>query len=582
MSKPYDIDIDKRLKYLEQANFYKMMALDLSRELGEFHSSISQLKDPGTIFENCQVRARRIIGFKQISFFLVNEDDSEFYPYSFYPDSGKDFFKQEIEVLVEDGTFSRAVFEKRPVTAYSTDFNQQMLLHVLATSSRVRGMFAGVLEKKSKHIQEASFELFSILMTHCANALESWELYHQLRESNDRLKEKVNQLFQSEACLKEEIVEHKKTETALEASEKQYRLLAETAREMILVISKENKISYANPSALATCGYEKQEMIDLPVSELIEDAVPLIAHSPGADHLPETTYMKSKHGRMIPTEINIVPITNKKGISGYLVIGRDISARLQAEQNQKDLEIKLWQTQKMESIGLLASGIAHDFNNILGVIANYTSLSISRTDPDDSICDYLHKVRKATDRAIRLARNLYTIGRNDEHHKAEINIVSTIRDTVDLLATSLGKQVNLETCFSLSRLFVLAEETRIQQVLMNLISNAGYELAGKGTIRVCADRVTFHKKNALSMMDLTPGDYIKISVIDDGPGMDSTVLQRIFEPYFSTKTGKDNSGLGLAVVHGIVKNYKGGIDVESRPGKGTGFHIYLPEFKPGL
>ncbi|MFH2093913.1 MAG: ATP-binding protein [Pseudomonadota bacterium] len=581
MNKPNDIDLDKRLEYLEQANFFKMMALDLARELGEFNSSISQLKDPGAIFENCQTRARQMIGFKQIAFFLVSEEDSGFYPYCCYPDTDKEVIEQEIDVLVEDGTFSRAVLEKIPVTAYSKDSDQQLLLHVLATASRVRGMFVGVLEKNSKHIQEAAFEIFSILMAHCANALESYELYSQLKASNIQLQKKVNQLSQSQSCLKDEILEHEKTEAALEASERQYRLLAETAREMILVVSEQKKITYANPAALTTCGYEQAGMKDLSIIELIDKFDTIFAENLLKDQPVQTAHILSASGDRIPLEITIVPIFHENKMSGYLLIGRDISSRLKAEQDRKDLETKLWQARKMESIGLLASGIAHDFNNILSVIVNYTTLSIVRIHKDDPAFGYLQNVQKASERAVLLARKLYTIGRNDDHQTIEINVVSTIKDTVDLLKSSLGNKIALKTRFQLDKLTILAEETRIQQVLMNLITNAVHAMGNcSGTITVSAFQVSVSKATPLSVLDLLPGSYIKISVSDDGPGIEVGVLQQIFEPYFSTKIGKDNSGLGLSVVHGVVKNYKGGIDIDTQQGVGTAFHIYLPEFKP--
>ena len=271
MNKPYEIDLEKRLAYLEQANRFKMMTLELTKELGEFNSSINKLKDPSVIFEQCKDRAERIIDFKQIAFLLVNEDDADFNMYKCYPENGREQLEHELDVFIEDGTFSRAVLEKKTVTAYSKDFDNQLLLHVLATASRVRGMFVGVLEKNTKQVEEASFEIFSILMAHCANAIESFELYHQLKQSNTTLKEKVKLLSISEACLKEEIEDHKKTEAALESSEKQYRRLAEAAAELIFTITKDGKILYLNASALKTSGFSKQVMIKKNINDIIKN-----------------------------------------------------------------------------------------------------------------------------------------------------------------------------------------------------------------------------------------------------------------------------------------------------------------------
>lgn len=577
MNKPYEIDLEERLAYFEQANRFKMMALDLARELGDFHSSINKVEDPGVIFDMCRDRVLQIIGFRQMAFFIVNEDDSDFHLYRCYPVTDKNTIKKELSVLIEDGTFSRAVQEKSPVTAYSEDFNYQLLLHSLATPSRVRGMFVGVLDKKSKHIQEASFEIFSIVMAHCANALESYELYNRLKESNINLQEKVNQLSDSESCLKDEVREHEKTEAALKSSEELYRLLAETANELIIMISDNGQILYLNACALQASGYSKKGLMNRNIRELIDNFNDIMA-----DHHQLYTnihaLLTSKSGDKISLEVNIAPLSNGDAAKGILIVGRDISDRLQEEKEKKHLKEKLWQAQKMKSIGLLASGIAHDFNNILNIIVNYTSLSITDLPEDSPVCGYLGKVETASNRAIQLARKLYTIGRNDDHKKALINIRLTIIETVDLLTSSLGKLIEIKTDFGKDNLIVLAEETRIQQILMNLITNAAHSMADEtGTIVVSASQTDIHDETLLSHLDLAQGNYIKLIVTDDGPGIGSENLQRVFDPYFSTKKGKDNSGLGLAVVHGIVKNYNGAIDVQTQKSKGTSFYVYLPE-----
>ncbi|NOX34630.1 MAG: PAS domain S-box protein [Deltaproteobacteria bacterium] len=578
MNKLNEIDMEKRLAYLEQANLFKMMALDLTKELGEFNSSINRLENPGIVFEKCNARARQIVGFKQIAFFLVDEDNSDFHLTRCYPETGKDKIEKEIDVLIEDGTFSRAVLEKKPVTAYSKDFNHQLLLHVLATVSRVRGMFAGVLEKKSKHIPEASFELLSILMAHCANTLESFELYYQLRTSNRCLKDKVNELAVSESCLKREIKEHRKTETALKSSEKLYRLLTETASEIIIMVSDNGQILYLNQSAQKACGYSKKAVEAMSIKDLIDDFDNIMADHAHSYSNTHDAKLLSRCGDKISMEINIESIPNKGAPPGILIVGRDISERLNSEKEKKFLEEKLWQSQKMESIGILAGGIAHDFNNILSVIVNYSSLSLSCLPKESPVYSHLEKVQTASNRAVDLARKLYTIGRKDDHKKHIIDMVSTINETIDLLRSSLGKGIEIKTGFEKTGMHVLAEETRIQQIIMNLITNAAHAIADrKGIITVCASKTRVLAEKPISSLDLAPGKYIELCISDNGPGIDTNILQHVFEPYFSTKKGKDNSGLGLAVVHGIVKNYHGAIDIRTKMGQGTSFHIYLPE-----
>ena len=150
------MDMKKRLAYLEQANRSKLQALALTQELGEFHSSINQLEDPVIILEKSRDQASKLIEFKSMAFFLIDENTSDFHLALCTPETDQNFIESEMEYFIEDGTFSRALLEKIPITAYSNNFKNQFLFHVLTTVSRVRGMFVGILEKNEKHVQEAS------------------------------------------------------------------------------------------------------------------------------------------------------------------------------------------------------------------------------------------------------------------------------------------------------------------------------------------------------------------------------------------------------------------------------------------
>ncbi|MFA5902747.1 MAG: ATP-binding protein [Desulfobacula sp.] len=546
MHNPETTHLEKRVDFLEETNLFKMMALDLAKELGEFHSSINKLETPDIIFEKCASRIRQIMGFRQIAFLLVDENNSDFHLSCCYPEADKDALEKEIDILVEDGTFSRAILEKKPVTAYSEDFCRQLLLHVLSTVSRVRGMMVGVLEKNSKYIPEASFELLTILMAHCANTLESFELYSQLR-----------------------------------ASEKQYRLLAETAEEVILLVSDNGKILFANEAALKAGGYSRQALTGLDITALIEDYPDVMTDSREGYSGFYAAVLKSRSGKKVPLEIAIKPVSNGDSSAGNLIVGRDISERVRAETEKKNLEEKLWQAQKMEAIGLLAGGIAHDFNNILSIIVNYTALSLAGTPKENPVHRHLEKVQTASKRAVILARKLHTIGRKDEHQTKLIDIVMVIHETIDLLSSSLGKNIMVKPEIANEVLTVVAEETRIQQILMNLITNAAYAMKHTGgVITVSACKAKAQDEKLFISQGLLPGKFLRLSVMDNGPGIESGDLPRVFDPYFSTKNGGDNSGLGLAVVHGIVKHYKGAVEVQTQLGMGTTFHIYLPEADP--
>ncbi len=535
--------LEKRVDFLEQTNLFKMMALDLAKELGEFHSSINKLEKPDIIFEKCAARVQKVLGFRQIAFLLVDENDSDFHLSWCHPKADQETLEKEIDILIEDGTFSRALMERKPVTAYSKDFHRQLLLHVLSTVSRVRGMVVGVLEKNTKYIPEASFELFVILMAHCANTLESFELYSRLR-----------------------------------SSEKQYRLLAETAGEVIFLVSENSRVLFANEAALKSAGYSRQVLTDMNITALIENFDHALADNRDGHSDFQSVFLLSRSGEKIPLEINIKSVSDENSSAGILIVGRDISERIRAEKEKKNLEEKLWQAQKMEAIGILAGGIAHDFNNILSLIVNYTALSLSGTPKENPVHRHLEKVQTASKRAVILARKLHAIGRKDEHQKRLINLVPVIHETIDLLSSSLGKDTKVKPDVKNEVLTVMAEETRVQQILMNLITNSAHAMKKTGgVIVVSAGKTHVPDEDPLLIPGLLPGKFIRLSVMDNGPGIDPNDLPRVFDPYFSTKGGEDNSGLGLAVVHGIVKHYKGAVEVQTQLGMGTTFHVYLPE-----
>ncbi|MBU3953479.1 MAG: PAS domain S-box protein [Proteobacteria bacterium] len=571
-----EMDMSQRLDYLEQANRFKMQALTLIRELGDFHSSINQLETPDIILEKTRDQVSKLIQFKSMAFFLIDETTSEFHLSLCCPETDRHGIESELECFIEDGTFSRAVVEKIPVTAYARDFKDQFLLHVLTTVSRVRGMFVGVLEKKAKHVPEAAFELFSIVMTHCANGLESFELYRQLKSVNRDLEQKVTQLSVSEACLKKEIKDHKKTMIALGISEGQYRQLSETAHEVILTLSPQGKILYVNGSGLRLSQYSQKQFLQKDPGSLFQDFEKIRHQAKDGRTENHYTFLTDMAGRKIPLEISIVPLKEGDAKTGLLIVGRDISERIRAEKERKTLESKLWQARKMESIGLLAGGTAHDFNNLLTIIINYTDLSFHSLPPGHAILPNLKKIETASMRAVDLAKKLYTIGREDRHETHLVNLAGVIEETLGLLKNSLGKGITLSACIREMKLMVMAEETRIQQVLMNLITNAAHAM-GKGEIRVCGEKILLEKGLDQAALGIDPGPCIRMSVTDTGPGIDPGILSQVFDPYFSTKKGGDNAGLGLAVVFGIVKNYQGAIDLKSVKGRGTTFHIYLPE-----
>jgi len=258
-----------------------------------------------------------------------------------------------------------------------------------------------------------------------------------------------------------------------------------------------------------------------------------------------------------------------------LGISRNITER-------KKLETRVRQAQKREAIGTLAGGIAHDFNNILGAIMGYTDLALTNHTMDDHLRRYIERVHQAGERARDLVKQILTFSRQTEQERKPVQVAPIMKEVLKLLRSSLPTTIEIHQDLSTppGGNVVLADPTQIHQVLMNLCTNAAHAMRAKGGIlTVIMSEVEVDANLIVQCPDLKPGSYVKLSVSDTGHGMDSAVMERIFEPYFTTKAPGEGTGLGLAVVQGIVKGYGGSISVFSEPGCGTTFHVFLPRIK---
>ena len=249
----------------------------------------------------------------------------------------------------------------------------------------------------------------------------------------------------------------------------------------------------------------------------------------------------------------------------------------QTEEERRELEIQLMQSQKMEALGTLAGGIAHDFNNILSGIVGYTEVAGLLAEENPQVKGILNKVLEACERARSLITQILSFSRHKKEELEPIQIGPVIKEVVKLLRASLPPDIEIiENIEGYSEL-VEADPTRIHQILMNLCTNSAHAMKEKGgTLKIDLIPLEVDSNEAHSYDNLTPGSYFKLSVSDTGHGMSQAIIERIFDPYFTTKEKGEGTGLGLSVVHGIIKNYKGAIVVESKPEEYTTFDVYLP------
>lgn len=256
---------------------------------------------------------------------------------------------------------------------------------------------------------------------------------------------------------------------------------------------------------------------------------------------------------------------------------QDITEQKRAEEKQRELEGQLRQAQKLEALGTLAGGIAHDFNNILAAMLAFTELAKMDNPDNAELQDNLREVLKAGERAASLIRQILSFSRRQKQERRSLQLAPVIQEALQLLRSTLPTTIEIQADVAPELPAVLADPSQIHQVVMNLCTNAGHAMRAKhGKLHVQLDRLQLTPAAPKPHVELNDDDYVRLRISDTGHGMDAETLKRIFEPFFTTKAPGEGTGLGLSVVHGIVKEHDGVIAVESEPGRGTTFTIYFP------
>ncbi len=430
-----------RIDYLEENRRFIQNVLEMALSLGDFQENINKGYGPEHVLQEADKRISRMIPFEANAHYLVDQEKSDFNLSVCNENRLKTFIQQEVDHMIEQGYFAWAIREKRGVLISSKDHSRKFILHIIATYSRIRGMFLGLLPEKNSGIPDTSLTLLSIVLLNTANALESLEFYSLLRNQNENLEKMVEERTQTLAK------------------------------------------------------YERQ----------------------------------------------------------------------------------LQQVLKIQAIGTLAGGIAHDFNNILFPIVGYTELTMDEV-PDDSVAhNNLEEVLKAAHRAKDLVQQILTFSRQSGLERKPVKVHLIIKEALKLLRASIPASIEIINNIDDDCHPVMGDATQIHQVIMNLCTNAYQAMQDKGgTLEVNLSEVNVGYEETVKKIGMQPGKHLQLLVRDEGCGMDAVVLNRIFEPYYTTKEQGKGTGLGLSVIHGIVKNHRGDISVTSSPGKGTTFKVYLP------
>jgi len=444
MNKNAHLDPEKllaRIEYLEENRRLIQNALEMALSLGDFQKDINKGYDSGHILQEAEKRLRYLIPFEANAFYLVDQDKSDFHLSICEPSDQKQFIEEQVGYMIDEGFFAWAIRERRGVTISSHDHSRQLILHVIATYSRIRGMFIGLLPNQKNVIPDKSLTLLSIILLNTANALESLEFYRLLRDQNTILEQKIAERTK-----------------ALAQSERQ-----------------------------------------------------------------------------------------------------------------------LQQVMKLQAIGTLAGGIAHDFNNILFPIVGYTELTMDDIPADSQARKNLEEILKATNRAKELVQQILTFSRQGGQERKPLRVQFLIKEALKLLRATIPSTIEIECNVTDECGPILGDPTQIHQVVMNLCTNAYHAMQQTGgKLEVTLKEIDVSYEKSVERVGMKVGPYLELSVKDAGHGMEPEVLERIFEPYYTTKEQGKGTGLGLSVIHGIIKNHGGDISVSSQPGKGTTFTVYLP------
>nr|NJM02175.1 PAS domain S-box protein [Desulfobacula sp.] len=407
-------------------------------------------------------------------------------------------------------------------------------------------------------------------------------LVRGLTVSHEKEKQLALSLKAEQMRLEAEIRERNKAEASLRESEEKYRNILESIEDGYYEVDLKGNYTFFNDSMCRILGYSHRELMGLnnrdymdkdnakkiytTFNQVFRTGVPTKA-------LDWQLIRKDGTACFVETVVSLMRDRSGHG-TGFRGIARDVSDRRQ-------LEKQLRQAHKMESIGTLAGGIAHDFNNLLYIIMGNTELAMDEIRDGNPLSAYLEKIKSACLRAADVVKQLLNFSRETAQALKPLDIVAAIREEARFLRTFLPSLIEIRETLPNHKIFIAADPAQINQVLMNICTNAAQAMEKTGgRIDITAGLTDLGQAQALQYPNLLPGPYIRILIEDTGPGIDPENLDRIFDPYFTTREVGKGSGMGLAVVHGIVKRHKGAVGVASEKGKGAAFTLLFPVIRP--
>lgn len=549
--------LQKRIEYLEDINRLTLDALETAASLCDFQPSINRLQNNLNILNETRVRLHRLIQWKVTAFYMVDEKNFDFSLSSVDPVHFKQSVQYDVDYFIENGTFALALRERRPLIVISEDYKRRFIIHVMATSTKVRGMFIGQLDEQQEDVSDISLSMMSIILLNSSNALESNELYNTIWNINDSLQKKEN-----------------------------YKTLFEAAPDGVEVLDGRGTIIDCNESQLAMLGYKRDDIIGNHTSFIFSDRCKDLFNDKYAV-LKERGYFEGeielvrRDGSIVPVWRKEKAIVNDKGeFVGAVIYNRDLMARKHAEEEKKRLQAKLQRAEKMEALGTLAGGVAHDLNNVLSGLVSYPELLLMQLPDDSPLRKPIATIQKSGEKAAAIVQDLLTLARRGVTAAEVVNLNQIIFDYLQTPEHErllyFHPSIEIETNLESNLLNIVGSPVHLSKTIMNLILNAAEAMHKGGKIRIITEN-RYIDNPIRGYDDVNEGDYAILKVIDDGVGISPDDMDRIFEPFYTKKVmGRSGTGLGMAVVWGTMKDHRGYIDVWSIQGRGTVFTLYFP------
>ncbi len=417
----------------------------------------------------------------------------------------------------------------------------------------------------------------------CEDGSHTFESQHRRKDGTVFPIEGTVTLIEFEGChysmaLTKDITEGKRLNESLRIT----RFIFDKAPLGIFLIKDGGDITNVNEHACRYLGYTREELclmnvLDIDCGFSSQDLDQVWIRQQGKDSIDTfETVHRRKDGTKIPVEVSGI-VMEFSDIPYSVSFAKDISERKEAENQRLKMEAHMREVQRIESLGTLAGGIAHDFNNILAAILGYAELAQFECQVDSNLRNYVSEIFKAGNRAKELVQQILLFSRQGRSEKGPMDISRVVAEALKLIKATLPANIAIMENISYDLAPVFANEIQIHQIVMNLCTNAHHAIkTTDGMLDVSLKAISLLDQDAQSHPGMNPGNYIKLSIGDNGCGIPPDIINRIFEPYYTTRPTGEGTGLGLSTVHGIVKDHGGCIKVYSEVGVGTAFHVFLP------